>query len=433
MKSLPLIAVLLFVAASLMMLAGTVSHEGGVYGAGSSLEPGEDGLSLARSYLAEVARLPVATLARPISRAQLPDDGVVFSVMPRLVPIEHRHERRHRERNPGGKAPDGGSKRPEQERSVPKGGAGQDPGKPAPDPQAAKDQAAKDQAADGESGERPTAPVVPLISAGEEAWIARGGRLVLALDRPRGDLSTVAHGDTTAAVSKLLPDLPAVQRLSPTIHRTFAGTASVPAAPVFVSADAPMIMHQRIGRGDLWLLSCPEVLTNGHLAESDHLSLLTGLADGRPTYFDEFAHGAEHDLGVSELLRRWHLGPACLLAGLGVACWLWRRSQVVGDKAEPWRDRRTAAIEGVDAIANLYYQALSPRDCLHLYRSRLLRLIMLRTGLAAVPASRILLRATPGLHLPAQAASRRMPERDFRAALAILTNAFQEYSDERVH
>jgi hypothetical protein len=431
MRILPLVAVLLFIAAALLMLSGSVAHAGGIYGAGSSLEIGEAGLSQARSYLAEVAHLPVETLGRPIARAELPDQGVVFSVKPRLVRIEHRHERGHRERTSGGKDAEGGAGRPGgggQGPSAPPQADGQDHGDAAPDHGPAKGSPDAD-----EPNAKGPSRITPLLSPGEEAWLARGGRLVLALDSNRGDLSIQPLSDATGTVGKVLPDLPAVQRLSPAIQRSISGTAALSAAPVFVIADAPLIMHQQIGRGDLWLLSCPEVWSNAHLAEADHLSLLIGVADGRPVFFDEFSHGAEHDLGVSELLRRWHLGPACLLGMLGVACWLWRRGQVVGAVAEPWRDRRIAAVEGVDAIANLYYQALSPRDCLHLYRSRLLRMIMLRTGAKAVAASRILKLATPGLRLPPPASSQRMPEREFGTALTILTTAFQEYSDERVH
>ncbi len=432
MRILPLVAIMLFLVAGLMMLGGTVARGGGIYGAGSSLEHGEAGLSQARSYLAEVAHLAVATLARPIARADLPDDGVVFSVMPRLIPIEHRHERTHRDRASGGKDAAGGSGRPgpgEQGPGEPVHGDGHIPGGTAPQ----QEQSGKSAADADDASEQHPHQASPLLSPGEEAWLARGGRLVLALDHARGDLSTVAVAGTTATVGKVLPDLPGVQRLSPAIQRSFSGAATLTAAPVFVIGDAPLIMHQRIGRGDLWLLSCPEVWSNAHLAEADHLSLLASLAGGRPVFFDEFAHGAEHDLGVSELLRRWHLGPACLLGLLGVAAWLWRRGRVVGAVAEPWRDQRIAAVEGVDAIANLYYQALTPRDCLHLYRSRLLRVIMLRTGAKAVAASRILVRATPGLRLPGPTSRQRMPEREFRSALASLTSAFQEYSDERLH
>jgi hypothetical protein len=267
----------------------------------------------------------------------------------------------------------------------------------------------------------------PLLSAGEEAWIAGGGRLVLAVDRTIGELvsrTVPAQG----VVSKTLPELPGVLRLLPPEPRALSGIATYLAAPVFVYADQAVVMHQAIGRGDLWLLSCPEVLTNKHLGEADHLGLLTGLAGGRPVYFDEFAHGAEHDLGVAELLRRWNLGPACLVALLGLGCWFWRNRVVIGPLADPWRDRRVAAVEGVEAIANLYDQALSQRDCLQLYRSRLLRMIITRTGAKPLQARRILERATHGLRLPL----RQLSEREFRAALISLTTAFQEFADDRM-
>jgi hypothetical protein len=116
------------------------------------------------------------------------------------------------------------------------------------------------------------------------------------------------------------------------------------------------------------------------------------------------------------------------VALLGLGCWFWRNRVVIGPIADPWRDRRVAAVEGVEAIANLYDQALSQRDCLHLYRSRLLRMIITRTGAKPLQALRILERATQGLRLPLH----RMSEREFRSALMLLTTAFQEFSDDRM-
>ena len=49
--------------------------------AGSTLERGPQGLSLARAYLSEVAGQRTALLTQTPDQAGLPDDGVVFRVL----------------------------------------------------------------------------------------------------------------------------------------------------------------------------------------------------------------------------------------------------------------------------------------------------------------------------------------------------------------
>jgi hypothetical protein len=336
-----LLAVVLFAIAALLLVDANAVQGGGPFGSGSSLEHGETGLSQARRYLAEVAHVRVESLVRPIPRAQLPANGVVFSIMPQLVAIAPRSEHRHHHHGKAGPdATDGSDTKPGSDAKPVSGG------KPGSESTSGTDHQTDDQAghsnqdgqkdhagptdherqqADGHqhrdqvgADKSDVARVHPLLSDGEEAWIAGGGRLVLAVDRTIGELE-IRHLATAGVVSKTVPALPGVLHLIPPEHRGLSGIATFSAAPVFVCGDAPVIMHQSIGRGDLWLLSCPEVLSNQHLIEADHLGLLTGLAAGRPVYFDEFAHGAEHDLGVTELLRRWNLGPP----HASWPCWVW--------------------------------------------------------------------------------------------------------------
>jgi hypothetical protein len=482
MKVLPALAILLFVAIGLAMLHRQSTAASAQFADGSSLETGPTGLSQAHAYLRDVAHLPVDTLTRPLSRAQLPTTTVVFTVMPQLVVMPHRNEHRRRHPSDHDRDTDGSDKSKGAD-----GDAQPEPAEPPPaqvTPPAAPPPASPPPAAPGaapahdpprtpardfataDEHPQPAAGEAPLLSPADEAWVERGGRMVLAISGSRGGLHTIdvgtlrtdpapgadnhhdpahratertdpplpAYSSSFAPVPavKVLPELPAVHRLLVSSARSLSGPATLLAVPVFVVGERAVILHQRIGLGDCWVLSCPEVLTNAHLAEADHLALLTSLADGRPVVFDEFVHGAEHDLGVTELLRRWHLGPALLLIACCTGCWLWRQRTIIGPVADPWRDRRIEAVEGVEAIANLYHASLRPRDCLQLYRSRLLRTIILRTGTRPLQARLLLERATQGLRLPPQAPAARMPERDFRAALLILTHAFQEYADDRL-
>jgi hypothetical protein len=490
MKFLPALAIVLFIAISLGMLHRLATGASAQFADGSCMETGPSGLSQAAAYLRDVAHLPVDTLTRPLSRAQLPTSTVLFTVMPQLVTMPQRSEfHRHHGTNDGdddgpgdahgAPGPDG---QPQPAEPPPAQGAppaaaptasappaAHEPGTaPAPDParSPARDFATADE--HPQPPERESA----LLSPEEEAWVERGGRMVLAIRESQGGLHATgvdavpgsgsgpsgdppsptgthrghehrgtqrmpAHAQDAAATIaveavKVLPELPGVHRLLVPSLRSLSGPATLLAVPVFVVGEGAVVLHERIGLGDCWLLSCPEVLTNAHLAEGDHLALLTSLADGRPVAFDEFVHGAEHDLGVTELLRRWHLGPALVLLVICTACWLWRQRTIIGPVADPWRDRRIEAVEGVDAIANLYQAALSPRDCLHLYRSRLLRVIILSTGTRPLKARQLLERSTQGLRLPPRLPARRLPEREFRSALLTLTHAFQEYADDRL-
>jgi hypothetical protein len=366
MKWLALTAVV-FIATCL----GWLGSEGQVgdhrQGAGSSLDHDGEGLSLARAYLQENGRRRTALLGRELEHAALPDDGVLLRVQP------------------GRKA---------------------------------------DWLATLSLGKRGTKPVAEVLSPAEERWLERGGRLVLAVADGWGGLDTVEGG---GALARLLPSLPGVLRIVPPVPRTLGGTELAQGVAVFALGGKPLIVRRAVGAGDLWLLACPEVLSNGHLAEADHLGLLLALVgEQRPVWFDEHAHGVTDGLGVVELLRRWALGPALALGVLLTALWFWRQRAILGRPADPWRDLRAEAVEGVDALAGLYQRTLSRRDALELYRQRLLREVILRTGQRPLVARATVERLTGGLRLPAGEPA----ENDFHLFMHRLNQAFRSFRDE---
>ena len=255
--------------------------------------------------------------------------------------------------------------------------------------------------------------------AQETAWLERGGRLVRA---------AVGTGDTiTAQPAVVLPLLSGVRRLSLSDGRGLADNDLRDATPVVIAGEDVLIAHRRVGKGDLWVLSCPTIFTNAALTQADHAALLLALAGtGRPVWFDEQVHGVVDDGGFVALLRSWGLGPALLLGALLVALWFWRGRTLLGPPADPWRDRRAEAVEGVEALAGLYHRALSRRELIDSYRQRLLREVSLRTGQRPVAARATVDRLTHGLRIPAGT----LGEHDFLRLMHQLNQAFRSLRDE---
>jgi hypothetical protein len=196
---------------------------------------------------------------------------------------------------------------------------------------------------------------------------------------------------------------------------------------VVVAGDQVLVARRRVGKGDVWLLSCPAILTNAALTRADHAALLLALAGtARPVWFDEQAHGIADEGGFVALLRSWGLGPALMLGALLVVLWFWRGRTLLGPPADPWRDVRAEAVEGVEALAGLYRRALSRRELIELYRQRLLREVALRTGQRPAAARTTVDRLTNSLRIPAGA----LGESDFQRLMHHLNQAFRSLRDE---
>ena len=354
MRALPFLAALCFLGLVFALPAPDAGRGSSRRTLGSSYETGPRGLSLARAVLAARPGAAVDSLVRPIGQAHLPRDAVVF----RVLGVDSDLFFPPRERAPVASEDDGDAPDDEDSDEADEDDEGE---KVAPGE------------ATGHREQAPDAGVPPrparLLGAAEERWIASGGRLVIAT---AVSLPEVELQRTDAAVTrKHLPVLPTVRELHPNSVNGLGGRVLERATVAFSRGGVPIAMRSVIGRGELWVLSTPEVLDNAHLAAADHLPLLTGLAGrGRPVFFDESVHGVQDAVGPAELVRRWGLGPSVVLAVVALALLVWRRRATLGHPA-PWEDRRTESVDLLDSLSLLYLRALRPAQALALYRQRL--------------------------------------------------------------
>ena len=323
-------AALAFILAALLWLGQDHRLETRVFDAGSVFNTSGEGLSLARRYLQEERRVRILT--RPLHRDHVEKDAVVFRVRPTTLPF----------RPAGAESTD-------------------------------------DDDGEAEGKERPPA-LAPILNRAEEAWVWGGGRLVLAVDRDYGRIEVVSKKGLPSAV-KVFPLWPRVQRMM--AHERILAHPGFPEAhALFVRGQSPLVTRARLGRGEVILLACPEVLDNAHLARADHLPLLLALAGiGRPVHFDEYVHGQRTQTGLVDLLAGWGLGP--LLASLGILGLVafWRLRTRLGPADEAYRDTRSDSVDLLESLAHLYHRTLRREEAMRLYLESLRRSASLKTGL----------------------------------------------------
>ena len=264
-----------------------------------------------------------------------------------------------------------------------------------------------------------------LLSAEEQQWVEAGGRLVLAISEAYGPVQ-VGSADPAERSYKVFPALPGVQHVA--FLRPLRGAVLAGGCTILACGAQPGVVRILQGRGEVWILSCPEAFYNHDLAHLDHLALLLGLVAGRSTvYLDEFAHGVREELGFFSLARHAHLGPAMALLALSGGLWFYRRRVLIGEPTRHGLPPSAEAVEGVLAISALYARALGRRESLTTHYHRLLRQLQERhpgmPALAQSEADRLLDRWRPEqlLQEPSPVA--------FRSLLRRLNRAFRSLHD----
>ena len=217
-----------------------------------------------------------------------------------------------------------------------------------------------------------------LLNDAEETFLRRGGRLVIAAQR--GVLTTSGAGENVAR--KVFPiwrnpgDLQiddgwsAFTSLRPRMHAVYA------------SGIHTIVARERVGAGELFMISAPQLLQNDALSRGNHLQFLNALAgSGRPIYFDEVPHGIVSDDGSLALLKEWNLGPFLILIALAAVLYFWRASRRIGPPVDDYRETRSDAVDLVRSLAALYHKVTSYGEALSLYHDALTRTVASQTGL----------------------------------------------------
>jgi hypothetical protein len=332
-----------------------------VYDRFSSANTSETGLSLASGYLAKQRK--VAMLTKPLSRATLERNAVMFRVVGSLPIFFDPDDLDEKQFGP------------------------------------------------------PKPKVNPLLNDDELAFVRAGGRFVIAAER--GGLDTT-HLDGGEA-KKVFPIWPAARDF--TQPADSYGFLSLPAQmhAVFIVRDVPVIARQRIGSGELFVLSTPQLLRNDQLV--NHLALLAALAGAnRPVYFDEVPHGIVSDDGSLALLKEWNLGPFLLLLLALAALIFWRYGRRIGPPEEDFRDVRSEAVDLVRSLGALYRDVTTPAEGIALYYDTLTRTVASQTGLRGDALHKRVADLAGGLARPEP--TRSMPMVVFRRQLDMINEGF---------
>jgi hypothetical protein len=364
-----LLTTLLFLAFAILWIVTDRRASSRVYDEYSSANTSPEGVSLAAGYLAKQRK--VGALTRSLGRASLERNAVVFRMADRL-PVFF-------------------------------------------DPEDLDE---------NEIG--PPKPVErPLLSEAEAAFVRNGGRMIIGA---RVGLLATAEIEETS-IRKVFPIWPRVGDPRPKIHegeKLDALNALRPGMVVlFTSGPHVILARERIGRGELFAFSAPQVLQNEQLATATHLALLAALAgDGRPVYFDEVLHGIVSDDGALSLMKDWNLGPFLLLLAAIALLVFWREGRRLGPPDDDYRETRSDAIDLVRSLGALYRGVTSDAEGIALYHGALTRSIAHQSGLRGEALRNRVDELTGGL-VPTTG-SGKMPERVFRAQLDAINRGFEK-------
>ncbi len=334
-----------------------------VYDDYSTANTSEKGLSLASGYLAKQRK--VAMLTKPLARVDLERNAVVFRVAEEL-PVFFDPEQLDRDEM--------GPPKPKQK---------------------------------------------PLLSEAEEQFLRDGGRMIIAAET--GVLEWALVSDATPV--KVFPIWRGVEKLAvPESNSAFISLRPRMHA-VFMIGPHVLLARERIGNGELFVLSAPEILRNKNLASADHLALLTELAGTkRPVYFDEVLHGIISGDGALALMKEWNLGPFLVLLAIAAVLVFWREGRRIGPAEEDHRETRSDAIDLVRSLGALYREVSDDAETIRLYHDALVRTVAHTSGLRGEALHKRVAELTGGFIPPAGRG--KMPAAVFRKQLERINDGF---------
>ncbi|HYI07845.1 MAG TPA: hypothetical protein VEK57_02135 [Thermoanaerobaculia bacterium] len=264
----------------------------------------------------------------------------------------------------------------------------------------------------------------PLLTTDDERFIREGGRLVIAAGS--GALETMPLKSDVAV--KVFPIWPALGNIKLDDESAGFLTLRPRMHAILISDSRTVLARERIGAGELFVLSTPGALSNASI--ENNLALVAGLAgDRRPVYFDEVIHGLVRGQGSLALMKEWNLGPFLILAAACTALVFWRAGRRIGPPEDDHRDTRSDAVDLVRSLGALYENVTSDAEAVTLYHDALTRTVANNSGLRGEALHKRVEALTGGFTAPK--GSGKMPRHAFDRALAALNEGFGNAESHR--
>lgn len=265
--------------------------------------------------------------------------------------------------------------------------------------------------------------VSPLLETWEEEFVRRGGRLIIAFD----DTYRQVSADTVdcAGLRQVFPMSPDLPEVALPHCRVLRGPGLQQFHSLLLNGSEPVLVRSNHGRGEVMLLSLPEIFSNEHIGKVGHVALLERLAAGPgPIYFDETVHRAFGGTSLAGMLiEDWRLGPSIAFFFSAALLLFWRRARRLGAPDRIEREERSDAIDLVDSVGQLYDRSIDREAALRLYYHSLTRLVHERTGLSGEALERSMRERTAGYDRKSRPDD--MSKDEFQRMLRILNHAYE--------
>jgi hypothetical protein len=206
----------------------------------------------------------------------------------------------------------------------------------------------------------------PLLTPVEEAYLRRGGRVVLTLNDsvPSITLRLRPPSKEWTRVHPLLPESGLVQ---PVTTREISGSWMEHAHALFLAGSSVVAARRSYDLGDLIVFGTPDAFTNERLAAGETLGWLETLTTGRAIFFDETVHGMFETKGIMDLLAEWGLRPALGAACLLALAWVARERAPFGPPESPRPKDYADSVDLIGALGLLYSRSVSDDEALARY------------------------------------------------------------------
>jgi hypothetical protein len=225
-------------------------------------------------------------------------------------------------------------------------------------------------------------PSLPEVTA-LKRWIRQGGTAVLGTD---GAVSSLFNAfglpvavSPPAPITVIQPALVAPPASNLEGEAFVVGRSSVPGTAA-QSRYGPVLVHRRLGRGDVWLLTAPQLLDNRNIAAGENRRLLLNLIGppGRRLVFATLAPGAASTGASWWTSTSW--GIAILFAVLLAVLFRWLGGRRLGPPLIPFSERRRPAAEYVKSMAGLLRRTGRRSEVLQIYQHELRQRLRRRWG-----------------------------------------------------